>query len=67
MIGMQRGRIGGEQLLVLWTWLLQGYVPVAHMVADLDELEAVPANGSADTSRGRASQQAMQLAGSHAA
>jgi hypothetical protein len=41
MVDMERGRIGGEQLLVLWTWLLQGYVPVAHIVADTEVLDVL--------------------------
>jgi len=40
MTSVTRGRTGSEQLLVLWTWLLEGYVPVAPIVADVDELEA---------------------------
>jgi hypothetical protein len=44
MSGAQRGSVGGEQLLPLWTWLLEGYVPVAHIVADLDEVEALEPN-----------------------
>ena len=39
MTRIDRGGNGGEQLLVLWTWLLEGYVPVAHMVAEPEELE----------------------------
>jgi hypothetical protein len=44
MIGVERRCIADEQLVVLWTWLLEGYVPVAHTVADLDELEASASN-----------------------
>jgi hypothetical protein len=52
MIGATRRHIGGEQLLPLWTWLLEGYLPVAHIVADLDELEAPASNESAELPSG---------------
>ena len=67
MIGMKTGRTGGEQLLVLWTWLLEGYVPVAHMVADLDELEAFASNELGDAPGGRTRQAGMQFEGRVAA
>jgi hypothetical protein len=55
MISVVSGRTGSEQLLVLWTWLLEGYVPVAHIVADLDELDNpddLTSEQSADTALG---------------
>ena len=68
MVGIERGRTGSEQLLVLWTWLLKGYVPVAHMVADLDELEALASNDSGgDAPRGRVTHAALQLVDKNAA
>ncbi|MFN2564632.1 MAG: hypothetical protein ABR499_06410 [Gemmatimonadaceae bacterium] len=67
MIGVERGRTGGEQLLVLWTWLLEGYVPVAHTVADLDELDTLASNDSGNAPRGRTPHAALQLVGKHAA
>ncbi len=48
MSGMERRPIGSEQLVPLWTWLLEGYLPVAHIVADLDELETSESNDSTD-------------------
>ena len=51
MISVERGRTGSEQLLVLWTWLLEGYVPVAHTVADLAELEDSTSERSTDAAR----------------
>ena len=52
MMGMERRSVVGEQLLVLWTWLLEGYVPVPHTVADLDELEDLPSSRAASTRDG---------------
>jgi hypothetical protein len=45
MIRVESGGTGGEQLVVLWTWLLKGYVPVAHIVAEPDESEVLSAGG----------------------
>lgn len=39
MFSLERARIQSEQRLALRTWLLEGHPPVAHMTADLDELE----------------------------
>jgi hypothetical protein len=67
MISVVRGRTGGEQLLVLWTWLLEGYVPVAHTVADLDELEDLTSGQSADAPRRRALFASARFLGNNAA
>jgi hypothetical protein len=48
MNGVERRSVCGEQLLPLWTWLLEGYLPVAHIVADLDELEALESTEPGD-------------------
>lgn len=48
MIGVERGHTEDGQLLVLWTWLLEGYVPVAHIVAEVDELETLASSESGD-------------------
>jgi hypothetical protein len=47
----ERRRLGDEQLVTLWTLLLEGYVPVAHIVADLDDVEALSVNPSEDARR----------------
>ena len=47
----ERRRLGDEQLVTLWTLLLEGYLPVAHIVADLDDLEALGTNPSEDARR----------------
>jgi hypothetical protein len=39
MSGDEGMRIDREQRLVIWRWLLDGYPPVAHIVADLDQVE----------------------------
>jgi hypothetical protein len=67
MIGVVRGHTGGEQLLVLWTWLLKGYVPVAHMVADVDDLEALASNESGEAPRGQTPHAGLWLVGKNAA
>jgi hypothetical protein len=72
MIGVERRCLGSEQLVVLWTWLLKGYVPAAHIVADLEELEAFASNESGDAPRGlgpraRAKLARMQFEGRDAA
>ena len=58
MIRAGSGAIGGEQLLVLWAWLADGYVPVAHIVAETYELEELTSSalsiGRAATRRPRA-------------
>jgi hypothetical protein len=42
MLRIERGGVAHEQLLVLWTLLLEGHVPVPHIVAELeDEPDAV--------------------------
>jgi hypothetical protein len=51
MTRVDREATGSEQLLVLWTWLLEGYVPVAHMVAEMDELEFASPNAFDGRSR----------------
>ena len=51
MTGSERRRLGDEQLVTLWTLLLEGYLPVAHIVADLDDVEALGTNGSEDARR----------------
>jgi hypothetical protein len=50
MIYVERRGIGSEQQVVLWTWLLEGYVPVAHIVAedDTEEGDDAPSNALAD-------------------
>jgi hypothetical protein len=67
MKGMERGSVGSEQLLPLWTWLLEGYLPVAHIVAELDELEALESNEPGDAPSGRAWHSHAQLARKEAA
>jgi hypothetical protein len=42
MIDRPKLPAASEQLLVLWTMLLEGYVPVAHIVADVDAMEVMP-------------------------
>jgi hypothetical protein len=54
MYSTTRASLATEQCRVLWTWLLEGEVPVAHIVADLDELEQVACNDTADASSGSA-------------
>jgi hypothetical protein len=53
MQGMQRRPLGNEQLVPLWTWLLEGHLPVAYIVAELDELETFELNASKNTQSGR--------------
>ncbi len=48
MIGVETGHVGGDQLVALWTWLLEGYVPVVPIVADIDQLEAGASNDSGE-------------------
>lgn len=67
MISVERGPIGSEQLVVLWTWLLEGYVPVPHTVADLDELEALASGQPAGASCETALPASMQFVGKNAA
>jgi hypothetical protein len=67
MNGTERRSIGGEQLLPLWTWLLRGHVPVAHIVADLDELEALESNEPGDAPNERHWHLDAQLAHKRAA
>ena len=47
---VERRSLGSEQQVVLWTWLLEGYVPVAHIVAedDPEEGDDAPSNAVAD-------------------
>jgi hypothetical protein len=59
MIRTERGLGATEQLLVLWTLLLEGYVPVAHIVAVPDEPEILASQrvvgaAGADAARARA-------------
>jgi hypothetical protein len=67
MIGVERRHLGSEQLLVLWTWLLNGYVPAAHMVADLEELGVWASNESVNAPGDRASHARARLARKKAA
>jgi hypothetical protein len=53
MTGAEERLLAGEQRVPLWTWLLEGRLPVAHIVADLDELEASEAHELVDVSSGR--------------
>lgn len=67
MIRGQRGRAGSEQLPVLWTWLLEHYVPVAYIVADLDELETSAPNDSVGAPGGRVPDMCARLGDRRAA
>jgi len=62
MTSTNRGHGGGEQLVVFWTWLLEGYIPVAPIVADLDELDAGASAESGATPREEAQRARAQPA-----
>jgi hypothetical protein len=51
MNGSERRRLGDEQLVTLLTLLLEGYLPVAYIVADLDDEEALGTIASEDARR----------------
>jgi hypothetical protein len=67
MTRVDRAVTGSEQLLVLWTWLLEGYVPVAHIVAEMDGLEFASPNAFDDRSRGNTPPASAQLVRQEAA